>query len=64
MQTQPAEAVEDDVHGFLRVAGYIRVLDAQYERAAVVAGVKPVEKRSARATDVKEAGGRGCESDA
>ena len=52
---EPAQAVEDDVHGFLGVASGVGVFDAQDERAAGVAGVKPVEERGARAANVEEA---------
>ena len=64
VEAEPAQAVEDDVHGFLRIARGVGVLDAQDERAAGVAGVKPVEQRGARAADVQVAGGRRGKSDA
>ncbi len=62
IEAEPAQAVEDDVHGFLRVARGVGVFDAQDERAAGVAGVKPVEQRGARAADVEVAGGRGSKT--
>ena len=64
VQPEPAQAVEDDVHGFLRVARGVGVLDAQDERAAGVAGVKPVEQGRARAADVQEAGRAGGKTNA
>ena len=42
----------------------VGVLDAKHERAAMPAGVEPVEERSARAADVEIAGRRRRESDA
>ena len=64
IEAEPAQAVEDDVHGLLRIARGVGVLDAEDERAAGVAGVKPVEERGARAADVEVAGRRWGESDA
>ena len=49
IEAEPAQAVEDDVHGFLRIARGVGVLDAEDERAAGVAGVKPVEQSAVRA---------------
>ena len=64
IEAEPAQAVEDDVHGLLRIARGVGVLDAEDERAAGVAGVKPVEQRGARAADVQVAGRRRGEADA
>ena len=64
VEAEPAQAVEDDVHGFLGIARGVGVLDAQDERAAGVAGVKPVEQGGARAADVQVAGGRGGKTNA
>jgi hypothetical protein len=63
-QAQPAQAVEDDLDGFLGIARGIGVLDAQHERAAGVPGVEPVEQRRARAADVQVARGTGGEANA
>ena len=57
VELQPLEAVEDGLDGGLGGPLAVGVLDAQDERAAGVAGVKPVEQRRARATDVEVAGG-------
>ena len=57
IKAEPAQAVEDDIHGFLRIARGVGILDAQDKRAAGVPGVKPVEQRGARATNVEVAGG-------
>ena len=57
VEAEPAQAVEDDVHGFLRIARGIGVLNAQNEGAAGVPGVKPVEQSRARTADVQVAGG-------
>ena len=62
IEAEPAEAVEDDIDGFLGIARGVGVFNAQHEGAAGVAGVKPVEQSRARAADVEEAGGRWCES--
>ena len=64
IQPEPAQAVEDDVHGLLRVARGVGVLDAQDERAAGVAGIKPVEQGRARAADVQIAGRRWSKANA
>src|ERR1035437_7044956 len=63
VKAEPAQAVEDDIHGLLRVARGVGILDAEDERAAGVAGVKPVEERRARAADMQVAGGRRGETD-
>jgi len=59
-EAEPREAVVDDVEERLGVALLVRVLDAQDEDAAGVAGVKPVEQRRAGAADVEEPGGTGA----
>jgi len=64
VEPEPAQAVEDDVHGLLRIARGVGILDAEDERAAGVAGIKPVEQRGARATDVQVAGRRGGKANA
>ena len=58
IQAEPAQAVQDDVHGLLRIARGVGVLDAEDERAAGVAGVKPVEQGRARPADVQVTGRR------
>jgi hypothetical protein len=60
---EPVQALVDQVEEGLAVARLIRVLDAQDERAAGVAGIKPVEQRRAGAADVEEARGTGREAD-
>ena len=64
VQAQPAQAIEDDVHGGLGVAGGIGVLDAQDECAARMPGVKPVKQRGAGSADVQEARGTGRKTNA
>src|SRR6185312_4983109 len=61
-QSEPAHAVKDDVDSFLGVARGVSVLDAKHERAAGVAGIKPVKQSGAGAPDVEVAGGRWCKS--
>ncbi len=63
VETEPFQAVIDDLHGLDGVARLVGVLDAQDERATGVPGVEPVEQRGARPADVQEAGGRGGETD-
>src|SRR5579862_8068616 len=63
-QIEPFQAVENGVERGLGVAVDIRVVDAQDHRAAGVTRIKPVENKGARAPDVEEAGGLGCEADA
>ena len=55
IQAQPAEAAQDDFGGLGGVAGGVGVFNAQDERAAGMAGVKPVEQGGAGAADVQEA---------
>jgi len=64
VEAEPAEAAQDDIDGFLGVAGGIGVLDAEDEGAAGVASVEPVEEGGAGASDVEVAGGRGGKADA
>jgi hypothetical protein len=55
---QPAQPVEDGIERSLRIALDVGIVDAQDHRAAVVAGVEPVEDERARAADMEKAGGR------
>ena len=64
IQAEPAQAIVDRGRGFLGVAGFVRVLDAQNKRAAVMAREKPVEERGARAADVQVTGRRRSKADA
>ena len=63
VQAEPAQRVEQLQVGLLRVARRVGVLDAEHERAARVARVRPVEQRRADQADVRRAGGRGAEAD-
>src|SRR5208283_2101223 len=54
IQSEPAQAAQDDIGGFLRIAGRVGVLDAQDKGAAGVAGIKPVEQSRASAADVQQ----------
>ena len=61
---QPAQAIEDaGDHLGLRALD-VGVFDAQDERAAVTAGIQPVEESGARAADMQVAGGRRGEPEA
>ena len=64
VEAEPAQPFEDYVHGLLRIASLVCVLDAQDEGAAGVAGVEPVEQGGARPTDVKIPRGAGRKSNA
>jgi hypothetical protein len=57
IETEPVQAVEDDLVRLGGVAFLIGVLNAEDELAAVFAGKKPVEESGAGATDMKKAGG-------
>ena len=62
LQAEPRQPVEDRGDRGLGRAGAVGVLDAQEERAAVMAREQPVEERRAGAADVQEAGRRGGET--
>src|SRR6185437_4628307 len=62
VEAEPVEPVEDRARGLIRAARLVRVLDAQEELAAVLAGVEPVEERGAGAADVEVTSGAGGES--
>ncbi len=62
-EIEPAQAFEDGIEGRLGVALDVGVVDAQDHRAAVVAGVEPVEDEGARAADVQIARGGGRKAD-
>src|SRR6185312_10351118 len=62
VEAKPGQPVEDRAGGFVRAARLIRVLDAKEELAAVLAGVEPVEERSAGTADVEVTGGARRES--
>ena len=64
IEPEPAQAVDDAGDHLPRGALGIGVFDAQHERAAVPAGVEPVEQRRPGAADVEIAGRRGSEADA
>ena len=59
---EPAHALEEHAQGLVGVALLVRVLDAEDEGAAGVAGVQPVEEGRPRAADVEEPGGAGGEA--
>ncbi len=60
---EPAQAVEDDLGMGFGAALAVGVFDPEHQRAARVAGVKPVEQRRAGAANVEVAGWRGGETD-
>src|SRR5205085_3258383 len=64
IEPQPAQILQHHRLGLARRASLISVFDADDESAAVMLCEKPVEDRRARATDVKVAGRRRCESNA
>jgi hypothetical protein len=59
VDSEPFQAVEDDVDRLLGGAGRVGILDAQERSAAMAAGVEPAEQAGAGVADMKEAGGRG-----
>ena len=61
---QPVETVEDVLLERRRASGDIRVLEAEDERAAGVAGEQVVEQRRAGGADVEGPGGAGRDADA
>jgi hypothetical protein len=64
VEAQPPEAREDGLDAGVGVALDIGVVEAQDHDAVVVTGKEPIEDKGAGAADVKEAGGRGGETDA
>ena len=64
IEAEPAHALQDAVNHLRGRALEIGVLNAQDERAAMMAGEQPVEQRGARAAHVQVSGGRGRETDA
>ena len=64
VEAEPAHALQNAVDHLCGRALEVGVLNAQDERAAVMAGEQPVEQRGAGAADVQIAGGRGRETDA
>ena len=64
VEAEPAHALQDAVNHLRGRALEIGVLNAQDQRAAVMASEQPVEQRGARAAHVQVSGGRGREADA
>ena len=64
IHAEPAHRVEDHLQEGVGIALLVRVLDAEDELTARVAGVEPVEQGRPGASDVEEAGGAGGEADA
>ena len=58
LEAEPRQPVEDRCDRGLGGAGAVGVLDAQQERAAVMAREQPVEEGGARPADMQEAGRR------
>ena len=63
LNPHPAQAAENRPDHLVGRPLGVGVLDAKDERAAVTAGVEPVEQRRAGASDVEVPGGRGGEAD-
>jgi hypothetical protein len=64
VDAEPAQAVVDGVRVLRAVSRGVRILDAQYKDAAVVAGEQPVEERGSRPADVQMTGRARREADA
>src|SRR5678815_2031944 len=62
-QAEPAQSLVDGQRALLSAALAIGVFHAEQEQAAVVLGVKPIEKRCARDADVEVARGAGREAE-
>ena len=58
VQTQPAHAGEDGLHGVFHVAFLVGVFNAQHESATHLAGEKVIEQSGTGTTDVQVSGGR------
>src|SRR5437899_1687900 len=54
IQPEPAQAIQDDIDGFLRVSRDIRVFDAENERAAGMSCIKPIEQSRPCPANVQE----------
>ncbi len=63
VEAEPSRPVDDRRHRLLCRAHPVGVLDAQPERAAVMARVEPVEQRGARPADMQKPGRRRREAD-
>src|SRR5712671_2081541 len=63
VQAEPFQTVEDSIERLFSVARGVGVFDAQYERAAGMARVEPVEQRGAHTANVEEPGRAGSETD-
>src|SRR6266576_1465517 len=64
IKTEPLQPFINRGHGFLGVALYVGVFDAQNEFATVMPNKKPVEKRSARPANMEIPSRRGGKTDA
>ncbi len=64
VEPEPGHPLEDRAGALVAAAGAVRVLDAEEEGAAGLAGEEPVEEGRARAADVEVAGGGGGEAEA
>ena len=62
VQPQPFHAGEDCAGSLLRIAGVIRIFNAEDEGSPHLAGKQPVEQGGAGAPDVKVARGGRCKS--
>jgi hypothetical protein len=57
-EVEPAQTVEDGIQGRVGIAANVGVIDAEDHRAAVMAGIQPVEDIRARTPDVQKSRGR------
>ena len=64
VEAEPAHALQDAVNHLRGRALEIGVLNAQDERAAMMAGEQPIEQCGAGAAHMQVSGGRGRETDA
>ncbi len=64
LEAEPAEAFKDGLDAGFSVALDVSVVEAEDESSAGVAGIEPIEDKSARAAYVEVAGGRRGKTDA
>jgi hypothetical protein len=62
IESEPMKSIKDYLLGFLGIARVVGIFDTKDKGAGMFARIDPVEECSACASDMKEAGGRGCES--
>mgnify|MGYP003574932526 CR=1 FL=1 len=62
-EAEPAQAIENDIDGFLGIARSVGVLNPENEGSAGVFGVKPIEQGGARPANMEVTGRTWCKPD-